>query len=50
MVNFGHRLGMFRSSPSPINNIIQFADTNQPMNGEVYVQVDSVLGQSKYIF
>ena len=33
----------------PIYNMIRFADTNQPVIGEVYEQMDSMLGQIKDI-
>jgi hypothetical protein len=33
----------------PIYNMIQFADTDQPVIGEVYEQMDSMLGQIKEI-
>ena len=28
----------------PVYNMIRFADTDQPVNGEVYEQMDSMLG------
>ena len=33
----------------PVYNMIRFADTDQPVIGEVYEQMDSMLGQIKDI-
>ena len=43
MVNVGHKLGMFYSSPSPF--ITQ--DTYHTVIGEVYEQMDNMLGEFK---